>query len=46
MQKNATRAVLAAVEGMSLILVEQAINAALKAIQGVVNAAVHFTLIR
>ena len=45
MQKNATRAVLAAVEGMSLILAEEAINAALRAIQGVVNAAVHFTLI-
>ena len=45
MQKNATRAVLAAVEGMSLLLAEQAINASLKAIRGIVNAAVRFTLI-
>ena len=45
MQKQATRAVLAGVEGMSLILAEQAINAALQAIKGIVNSVVHFTLI-
>lgn len=45
MQANATRAVLAAAEGMSLIAAEEAINAALSAIKGVVNATLHFALI-
>jgi len=45
MQKNATRAVLAAVEGMSLIVAEQAINAALNVVKTAVNTALRFTLI-
>jgi hypothetical protein len=35
------RAVLASLEGMTLIAAEQAINAALSAVKGVVNAFVH-----
>jgi hypothetical protein len=45
MQKNASRAVLLALKGMSLLAAEQAINAALGVIASVVNAAVHFPLI-
>jgi len=45
MQENASRAVLAASEGMTLILAEQAINAALGVIKGIVNTTVGFTLI-
>jgi len=45
MQKNTTRAVMLAVEGMGLVLIEEAINAALKAVKDVVNAALGFALI-
>jgi hypothetical protein len=45
MQKNATRTVLLAVEGMGLIMVEMAINAALAAVKGVVNDAIGFALL-
>jgi hypothetical protein len=45
MQKNASRAVLAAVEGMTLIAAEQAINAALAAVKGPINAFVGFALL-
>jgi hypothetical protein len=45
MQKNASRAVLAGVEGMSLLAVEQAINAALSAIKAIVNGTLPFKLI-
>ncbi len=45
MQQNASRAVLASIEGMTLIAAEQAVNAALAAIKGVVNSAVGFVLI-
>jgi len=45
MQKNTTRAVMLAVEGMGLVLIEEAINAALKAVKDVVNTALGFALI-
>lgn len=45
MQKHASRAVLLSVEGISLIIAEQAINAGLKAISAAVNGAVGFTLL-
>jgi len=45
MQENASRAVLASLEGMTLIAAEQAINAALAAVKGVVNTFVGFALI-
>jgi hypothetical protein len=45
MQKNASRAVLAAVEGMTLIAAEQAINAAFAAVKGPINAFVGFALL-
>ncbi len=45
MQKNASRAVLAALEGMTLIAAEQAINAALNAVKGPINAFVGFALL-
>ncbi len=44
-QKNAMRSVMLTVEGLGIIAVEQAINAALKAIQGTVNTALGFKLI-
>jgi hypothetical protein len=44
-QKEAWETVLLAVEGMSQLLVEQALNAALKAVQEVVNKAVGFALL-
>jgi hypothetical protein len=44
-QKNATKSVLLALEGMTLIMTEQAINAALGAIRDVVNKAIGFGLI-
>lgn len=43
-QKNASRAVLLAVEGMSLIIAEKAINAALDVIRTAVNTALKFPL--
>jgi hypothetical protein len=45
MQKNSTRSVLLTVEGMGLLLVEQAINAALDAVRGAVNTALGFALL-
>jgi hypothetical protein len=44
-QKNATKSVLLALEGTTLIMTEQAINAALGAIRDVVNKAIGFGLI-
>ena len=45
MQKNASRAVIAAVEGMTLIFAEQALNAALSAGKTIINNFVGFALI-
>ncbi|MCL9658999.1 hypothetical protein L2088_30315 [Pseudomonas protegens] len=45
MQKNTARAVMLALEGMALILVEAAINAALKAAKKIVNDAIGFILL-
>jgi hypothetical protein len=45
MQKNTARAVMLTLEGMSLLLVEQAINAALAVVKDAVNGAVGFSLI-
>lgn len=42
MQKNTARAVLLAVKGMGLLMVEQAINAAITAVNGVINKAIGF----
>ncbi len=43
--KNTTQMVLLAIEGLGIIAVENAINAALKAVSDTVNKAVGFTLI-
>lgn len=45
MQKTTARAVMLALEGMSLILVEAAINAALEAVKKIVNDAIGFILL-
>jgi hypothetical protein len=45
MQKNTARAVMLAVQGMALLLVEQAINAALAAVRGIINTAIGFVLL-
>jgi hypothetical protein len=45
MQKNASRAVLLTIEGLGLLAVEEAINAALDVVKTVVNKAVGFGLI-
>ena len=45
MQKNASRAVLAAVEGMTLVAAEQAVNAALGAVKSAINTFVGFPLV-
>ncbi len=45
MQKNSALAVLLTLEGLGILAVENAINAALKAIQDSVNTAVGFALI-
>jgi len=45
MQKNTARAVMLALEGMSLLVVEQAINAALAAVKDMVNTALGITLL-
>ncbi len=45
MQKNASRAVLLALKGMALVAAQNAINAALGAIGGIVNKALGFALI-
>lgn len=44
-QKNASRAVLLAVEGLGLIAVEQAINAAMNVLRDTVNGALDFALL-
>ena len=45
MQKNTARAVMLALEGMSLLLVEGAINAALAVVKDAVNTALGFALL-
>ncbi|WP_310496414.1 hypothetical protein [Sandarakinorhabdus sp.] len=45
MQKNTARAVMLALQGMSLLMVEQAINAALGAVRDLVNGAIGFALV-
>jgi hypothetical protein len=45
MQKNTARAVMLALEGMSLLLVEAAINAALAAVKDIINTALGFALL-
>ncbi len=45
MQKNTARAVMLALEGISLLLVEGAINAALAVVKDAVNTALGFALI-
>lgn len=45
MQKNAARAVLLTVEGLGLLTVEAAINAALGAVRTAVNTAMGFSLL-
>lgn len=45
MQKNTARAVMLALQGMSLLLVEGAINAALGAIKDTINTALGFVLL-
>jgi 23S rRNA pseudoU1915 N3-methylase RlmH len=44
-QKNASRTVLLTVEGLGILAVEQAINAALGAVRDTVNTAVGFALL-
>ncbi len=44
-QKNATRTVLLTIEGLGIIAVEQAINAAMSVLKEAVNTALGFTLI-
>lgn len=44
-QKNAARMVMLTVEGLSLIMVERAINAAMDAVRDTVNTAVGFALL-
>jgi hypothetical protein len=44
-QKNASRTVLLAIEGLGILAVEQALNAALAVIKDAVNTAIGFTLI-
>lgn len=44
-QKNASRSVMLALEGLSLLMVEQAINAGLAVVRDAVNRAVGFALL-
>ncbi len=44
-QKNATRTVLLAVEGVGIVSAEQAINAALNVVRDTVNKAIGWTLL-
>ena len=44
-QKNATRTVLLAIEGLGILAVEQALNAAFAAVKDTVNTAVTFALL-
>lgn len=45
MQKNAMRSVMVTVEGLGILAVEQAINAALGVVRGTVNTALGWTLL-
>ena len=45
MQKNSAIAVLLTIEGLGILAVEKAINAAIKAVRDIVNGAVGFALI-
>jgi len=45
MQKQATRSVLTALQGLGAVAAEEAINAALGAVKGIVNGALGWTLI-
>ncbi|WP_339721576.1 hypothetical protein [uncultured Paraglaciecola sp.] len=45
MQNNATKAVLLSVQGMTTLMAEQALNAALDAVKETVNTALNFTLL-
>ena len=45
MQKNASKAVLLSVQGMTTLMAEQALNAALDAVKTTVNTALNFTLL-
>lgn len=45
MQKNAAESVLLAVEGMTVLVIEELINAALGAIKGIVNKATGFSIL-
>ncbi|KRC85940.1 hypothetical protein D3C87_815010 [compost metagenome] len=45
MQKNTTRAVMLTLKGMGLVLIEEAINAALTAVKDIVNSALGFALL-
>jgi hypothetical protein len=45
LQKNAARVVLISVQGMSLLMAEQAVNAALDSVKTSVNTALNFTLL-
>jgi N-acetylmuramic acid 6-phosphate (MurNAc-6-P) etherase len=45
MQKNATRAVFLSIEGMGLLMAEQAINAALGVVRQAINTAIGFVLL-
>ncbi len=45
MQKNTTRAVMLTLKGMSLLIVEGAINAALAAVKDTINTALGFALL-
>lgn len=44
-QRNASRSVLLTIEGLGLIAVEQAINAAMDVLKDIVNGALDFTLL-
>ena len=46
MQKNATKTVFLTVEGLGILAVEAAMNAALKTIRDAVNTAVGFVLLK
>jgi len=45
MKRNTTRIVLLAVDGMTLLMVEETINAAIKAVRDVVNKSLKFALL-
>jgi len=44
-QKNATMTVFLTIEGLGILAVEQALNAAFKSVKDVVNAAINFPLL-